>query len=364
MPEEKEIKNSSQKKPCPNCGAELKFKPGSDQMKCDYCGYEEFIAQQKSSFEELELEHYLNVVGDHAFTDTISLLQCKNCGANQHVEENYKSLHCVYCGEPLILEDIQEEGWILPGAVLPFQMDHKKARLIFKKWVQGIWFAPNKLKKAALDPESIHGLYIPYWTFDCNLRSNYQGMRGDYYYVTQRVKTPNGYQNRRVRKTRWRQASGSVSGFIDDILISASQQKRNEIPAKIAHWGLKELVPFNKDYLAGFVTEKYTVSLKDGHHHSFQKAKDIAYDWIRRDIGGDTQRIQHADIKLSDETFKHVLLPVYISSYRFKGKEYRFFVNGQSGVISGKHPLSFWKIFFLILFIIAVIAVIVFFAQG
>ena len=362
MPEE-EIKQSQLKKACANCGAELKYNPGSEHLKCDYCGYEEFIEQSKNSFEELELQHYLTVVGDKAHTDSISLLQCKNCGANQHVEENYKSLHCVYCSEPLILEDIKNEGWILPGAVLPFQLDHKKAQQIFKKWVSGVWFAPDKLKKAALDPEKLHGLYVPYWTFDCNLTSNYQGMRGDYYYVSKRVKTSNGYRTVQERRTRWRPASGRVSGFIDDILINASEKKRREIPAKISHWSLKEIVPFNPNYLAGFVTEKYTISLKDGHHQSFQKAKEIAHQWIRSDIGGDTQRISQAPIDLSNETFKHILLPVYISSYRFKGKEYHFYINGQSGTISGKYPLSFWKIFLLILLLIIIIATIVFFAK-
>ncbi len=362
--QEQEIKTSEAKKPCANCGAELLFKPGSDQLKCEYCGYEEFIEQHKSSFEELELEHYLDVVGNKAHTNEITLLNCKNCGANQHVEENYKSLHCVYCGEPLILEDLYKEDWILPGAVVPFQLDKKKAQQIFKKWVNGIWFAPNKLKRAALDPEGLHGLYVPHWTFDCNLKAAYQGMRGDHYYVTQSYTDSNGNRRtRQVQKTRWTPASGHVGGFIDDILINASEKKHREIPKKVRGWSLKQLVPFNSKYLAGFVTEKYTISLKDGHRISFQKAKDIAYNWIRQDIGGDTQRVTHADIKLSEETFKHVLLPVYISTYRYSGKEYNFYVNGQSGAISGTHPISFWKIFFLVLFILLVIAVIVIFAQ-
>ena len=362
MEEVKAVK-SEQKKPCANCGAELKFKPGSHQLKCHYCGYEEFIEQTKSSFEELELQHYLKVVGDNAYTDTIDLLLCKNCGANQHVEENYKSLHCVYCGEPLIIEDAQKEGWILPGAVVPFQLSSKKARGIFKKWVDGIWFAPNKLKRAALQDDGINGLYLPYWTFDANLYATYTGQRGDYYYETQTYRTKNGTKTKRVRRTRWSSASGDVNGFVDDILINASEKKRRIIPSKISFWNMKELVAFNSKYLAGFVTEKYTISLKDGHHQSFQEAKNIAYSWIRRDIGGDTQRVHQADIKLSDETFKHILLPVYISAYRFNGKEYHFYINGQTGAISGTHPYSFWKIFFLVLFILIVIGIIIIFAQ-
>ncbi len=360
--QEEPVKKSEQKKACANCGAELKYKPGSQQLLCDYCGYEEFIEQDKTSFEELELAHYLKLVGEKAHTDTIELLHCKNCGANQHVEEHYKSLSCVYCGEPLILEDIQNEGWILPGAIVPFALDKKKAQDIFKRWVGKIWFAPNKLKRASLDPEGLHGLYMPYWTFDCNLKSDYQGMRGDFYYETERVRTSKGIQHRRVRKTRWRRASGSVSGFIDDILINASRKKRQEIPRHVGRWNLKELQPFNDKYLSGFVTEKYTVSLKDGHHQSFLEAKDIAYQWIRNDIGGDTQRVNHADIKISDETFKHVLLPIYISTYRYNHKEYHFYVNGQTGQISGTHPVSFWKIFFLIATILLIIAILAYLA--
>ncbi|PCJ95346.1 MAG: DNA helicase PriA [Flavobacteriaceae bacterium] len=358
-----ETLTSEDKKSCASCGAELKYKPGSHQLKCGYCGYEEYIEQTKSSFEELELQHYLKVVGENAYTETISLLHCKNCSANQHVEENYKSLSCVYCGEPLIKEDTNEEGWILPGAIVPFQLDARKAKGIFKKWVAKIWFAPNNLKRASLDLEGLHGLYLPYWTFDAQLYASYQGMRGDYYYVTETYRTKNGTRTRQVRKTRWSPASGDVNGFIDDILINASEKKRRDIPSKIAHWSLKELVVFNTKYLSGFVTEKYTISLKDGHHQSFQEAKEIAHNWIRQDIGGDTQRIQSTDIKLSEETFKHILLPVYISSYDYNGKEFHFYINGQTGEISGKRPYSFWKIFFLVLLIVVIIAVIAIFAQ-
>ena len=148
-----------------------------------------------------------------------------------------------------------------------------------------------------------------------------------------------------------------------NILINASEKRQQQIPSNIAHWNMKELASFNSKYLAGFVTEKYTIPLKEGHRRSFQEAKSIAHNWIRRDIGGDTQRIHQADIKLSEETFKHVLLPVYISSYSYSGKKYHFYINGQTGSIHGTRPYSFWKIFFLILFILLVIALIVVFAK-
>lgn len=362
--EEKPVHKTELKKACVNCGAALTYKPGTTSITCDYCGHQEKIDLATSKFEELELYPYLNQMGSQKNSEEISMLHCKNCGANQHVEENYKSLHCVYCSMPLIIEDAYKEDWILPGAVLPFQIDNKKAFSIFQKWVKGLWWAPNKLKKAALDPQFTKGLYLPYWTFDAQLAANYTGQRGEYYYVSQTYRDSKGNtRTRQVRKTRWHRASGKVSGFVDDTLVEASKQRAGRVPSKIARWNLNKLQAFNSGFLAGFVTEKYTTTLSEGHQDSKEKARQIAINWARRDIGGDEQRVSHIDMQLTEETFKHILLPVYISSYRFKGKEYNFFVNGENGALSGKRPYSFWKIFLAILFALLVIGGIVFFAQ-
>ncbi|MFD2100331.1 DNA helicase PriA [Flagellimonas iocasae] len=360
--EEEEIQKTELKKACVNCGAELKYKPGTTSISCEYCGHEETIKLDEKGFEELELYPYLKEMGAQRHSEEISMLHCKNCGANQHVEENYKSLHCVYCGMPLILEDAYKEDWILPGAVLPFQIDQNASFIIFKKWVKRLWFAPNKLQKAALDPQFTKGLYLPYWTFDAQLSATYIGQRGEYYYETRRVRNANGKMvTQQVRKTRWYPASGSVSGFVDDTLIKASQQKSGRIPQKIAQWNLTKLQPFNSSFLSGFVTEKYTIPLQEGHLHSKEVARDIAERWCRQDIGGDTQRVTSMNMQLSEETFKHILLPVYVSAYRYQGKEYNFFINGENGQISGTRPYSFWKIFFAVLAGLLVVGLLVFF---
>jgi len=363
--EEKKPKKSEIKKSCTNCGAELLYAPGTTELKCGYCGHTETITSSEEGFEELALKKYLSEMGTQSHSEEITMIKCKNCGANQHVEENYKSLSCIYCATPLIIEDMYKEEWIIPGAVLPFQIDQKKAHHIFKKWVKGLWFAPNKLKKATLDPQNTKGLYAPYWTFDAQLHAAYTGERGEYYYVT---KTTGSGENRRTvqeQRTRWYPASGNVQGFIDDTLTQASKQKTGKIPKEIANWNLKLLQPFDSSFLAGFVTEKYTIPLKSGHEQAEKTARNIADSWARRDIGGDVQRISTLHVTLSEETFKHILLPVYISAYTFKSKRYNFFVNGQSGKLSGQRPYSAWKIFFTIFSILLVIFLIyMFFSKG
>lgn len=352
------------KKSCVNCGAELLYAPGTTELECQYCGHTQEIPPSEDGFEELELKPYLDSLGSQSHSEAITMLQCKNCGANQHIEEHYKSLHCVYCSSPLIIDDAKTEEWILPGAILPFQIDQGKAHLIFRKWVKGLWWAPNNLMRATLDPKNTKGLYVPYWTFDAQLQATYTGQRGDYYYVSvPYTTTVNGKtvtRTRQERRTRWTPASGSISGFIDDTLVKASLQKRGVIPRKITRWNLNMLQPFDSSYLAGFVTEKYTIPLKEGHLEANKEARVIADRWARRDIGGDTQRISSLNMSLSEETFKHILLPVYVSAYAYNGKRYNFFVNGQSGEIAGKRPYSFWKIFLFVVAILLVISVIVF----
>lgn len=353
---------SELKKSCTNCGAELLYAPGTTELQCDYCGYAQEIPQSKSEFEEVELKPYLEALGSQSHSMELSLILCKNCGASQHIEENYKSLQCIYCGSPLILQDQRNEEWILPGAIIPFQIDQDKAHQIFKKWVDSLWWAPNKLKKASLSAENTKGLYCPYWTFDAQLHADYTGQRGDYYYVsvpyTTRVNGRTVTKTRQERRTRWSPAFGSISGFVDDTLIVASKQNAGMIPSKVARWNLKDLQAFNTAYLAGFITEKYTIPLKDGHLEAKEEARNIADRWARQHIGGDTQRILTLDMQLSEETFKHVLLPVYISTYFYKSKAYHFYVNGQTGSISGDRPYSFWKIFLFVVFILLIIAVI------
>ncbi len=352
------------KKSCINCGAELTYAPGTDTITCDYCHYQETIERPQQPFEEKELQPYLDSIGNQAHSTQISMLTCNNCGAKQHIEENYKSLHCVYCTTPLILEEASVEEWIPPGAVVPFKIDQNKAHQIFKKWVHGLWWAPNNLQRATISPENTKGLYLPYWTFDAQLKATYAGKRGEYYYTTKTVGS--GKNKRRVqeRHTRWHAAHGTVEGFIDDTLIRASRQTGRRIPQQIAHWQLKELKNYDSRFLAGYVTEKYTVSLKDGHGGAQEKATDIAHNWARRDIGGDVQEIDTLDSSLKNETFKHILLPVYISSYNFNGKLFNFFINGQTSKIHGDRPYSFWKIFLAVAAAVIIGALILYFTSS
>jgi hypothetical protein len=117
----------------------------------------------------------------------------------------------------------------------------------------------------------------------------------------------------------------------------------------LTDWDLTKLKPYSPDYLAGFQAEGHTVPLATANQTAHQiMTRQIETD-VRRDIGGDAQRITRLDTEYTQERFKHILLPVWVAAYNYRGKTYRFVVNGDSGELRGERPYSRWKIGFTLL---------------
>jgi hypothetical protein len=112
-------------------------------------------------------------------------------------------------------------------------------------------------------------------------------------------------------------------------------------------------VPYSPDYLSGFQSEGYTIPLADGHAEARNRMADVIRSDVRRDIGGDEQRIHSVETAWSAETFKHILLPIWTAAYKYNGKSYRFLVNGQTGEVQGERPWSIWKIAFTVIVVAA-----------
>jgi DNA-directed RNA polymerase subunit RPC12/RpoP len=352
---------------CVNCGSDLKYKPGTTTLVCSHCGTLNEIPQVDASFEELDFHEFLAKKTKEAETFKECFVKCHNCGATSSLEPHITSSNCPYCSTALVIENRKEESIIQPKAILPFHLNKEEAKGRFKKWVNKLWFAPNDLKKASLNFDHFKGVYIPYWTYDTDTFTKYTGQRGIHYYVTESyTTTENGKsvtRTRQVQKTRWYPASGDVSHFFDDVLVTATESLPRKYIYKLEPWDLENLIPFDKSYLSGFITEKYQIDLEDG----FDVAKGIMDPEIRSlicsDIGGDVQQITSMKTNYEDITFKHLLLPVYVSAYRYKNKLYQFLVNGRTGEVQGERPYSWIKITLAILLGLAVIAAIIFFAN-
>ncbi len=341
---------------CQGCGAILKFKPGTHHLSCEYCGAENEIFNpddQVVTIEETSLEEYLQEGLRKEEKIEIVTVRCDGCGGSFTFEPNLSSDFCPFCSSPKVIQGGTTASVYKPGYLLPFDISRNKALSNYQHWLKSLWFAPGDLKHYADNNDHFNGMYIPFWTYDCHTRTQYSGARGRDYQVQRQVNViENGKsvtRTRYVTKTRWQHASGEVQNIFDDILVVASSAVSQHKMNKIKAWDLDNLVPYDDKYLSGFRTETYTVNIEDGYENAKTKMhREIVFS-VKQDIGGDRQRIDHLNTQYSGASFKQILVPIWLSAYRYKGKVYQFVVNGRTGAIAGDRPYSTKKIVLAIL---------------
>ncbi len=344
--------------PCSQCGAALQFEPGKSVLGCPYCGAQTPVPQSKELIEELDYQLYLNGLPASEAADEKLTVHCSGCGAETHLGANVTADKCVFCGSPVVANQ-QSKRLIKPRALLPFAVARQKAQEDFRAWLASLWFAPGDLQKAA-EAGRLTGVYVPFWTFDTEARTSYIGERGEHYWETETyTEMVNGQpqmRTRQVQRTRWWPASGTVNNQFDDLLVMASRSLPPKQAAHLEPWDLESLVPYADEYLAGFAAESYQVDLPQGFEQARQMTEGEIRSTICADIGGDEQRIISSQSEYLNTTFKHLLLPLWISAYAYAGRSYRFLINARTGEVQGERPYSAAKITLLVLAILVVIA--------
>ena len=343
--------------PCEQCGAQLRFAPGQTRLVCDHCGHVQDIPAEAPrtrarALQELDLARGLHDDLGSGEMVEVRTTSCPNCGAKVEISGATHATECPFCDTPVVL-DTGSERHIKPQALVPFVLTEPEARRAMVAWMGSLWFAPGTLLEYARKGRALNGVYVPFWTFDADTSSRYTGERGEYYYETRTVQVRvNGRMETRqeqVRHTRWYSTSGHVARDFDDVLIMASRSLPERLGDELTPWDLGALVPYNPEFLAGFQAEGYTVSLADGDDEARDRMSNVILQDVRRDIGGDEQRVHNVDTDWSDQTFKHILLPIWMAAYKYNGKSYRFLVNGQTGEVQGERPWSVWKIAFAVI---------------
>lgn len=342
--------------PCESCGADLRYVPGQTELKCDHCGHAQQIAAAAAPSRSRALTEYDLAKGLQddlplSASEDLRSSHCPNCGAVVEFQTANHASACPFCDTPVVI-DTGSHRRLKPQALVPFALTETQAREALMRWLGRLWFAPNSLLAYTRAGRAMTGVYAPFWTFDAASETRYHGQRGEHYYETRTVNvTVNGKTERReekVQKTRWHPASGKVVRDFDDVLVMASSSLPRRLGADLTPWDLATLVPYSPDYLAGFQAEGYTVQLSDANSIAHQEMAQVIATDVRRDIGGDVQRIDTIDTNYSEETFKHILLPIWTAAYKYSNKSYRFLVNGQTGEVQGERPYSWWKISFAV----------------
>ena len=316
---------------CESCGANMVFNPETQELYCSYCGSSKDFAKS-SEVSEVEITKALSYSVE--WTDDNSAYRCENCGAVVVLPSNQTATLCPYCGTSHVVKSNDGYG-IKPNAVYPFTIGRSDAVNFAKTWAKKRLFAPKKFKQN-LNAESFNGVYEPAFTFDSKTYSTYEGVVGD-----RRTRTVGSGKNRRVQTyTVWRRISGTFSYNFDDVIITATDNNSQQNLNKILPYDYKTIKVYDKSYLAGFMAHKAEKTVSD----SWNNAKVVMDEKLKRAIlsqyNYDVLRYINVSTIHNNVTYKYVLLPIYLMSFPFKNKPYNVYVNGNTGKVTGKTPIS------------------------
>lgn len=326
--------------PCSNCGAKLVWDPAADALGCAYCGETVPVPRAEGTIVERALED----AGDalRGFGLELRCLECRNCGARVSFDESATSEQCVYCGSANVLPQSANRNALRPESLVPLEVCREKVRAGFRRWLKRLWFRPSALQQ--VDRFDAVGVYVPFWTFDCAVHSDWSADAGYYYWVTRMVRVNGKLRSRRVRKVRWVPAWGSRDDVFDDLLVLASRGLPQSLVDQLGRFDTSALVPYRPEYLAGWRAEEYQVDLEAGWDRGQEAVEATQRRRCAGDVPGDTQRDLRVRNRIRDVRWKHVLLPVWSVQYRFRGTTYAVLVHGQNGHVVGKAPYSWVKL--------------------
>lgn len=345
---------------CPACGGEANWDPGRQKLVCPFCGTES-AAQPPA--EGAIVEHDLAgaltrlLASPRGWQAQKRTVRCASCQAISVLDPTRQAQNCEFCGSAQLLPYEEGEPALRPQSVLPIVVPQGEARERVRRWYGKRWLAPNALKRRALT-DTVHGVYLPYWTFDARVQASWSAEAGHYYYTTETYQSGGQTRTRQVRHVRWVPAEGRVEHFFDDNLVCASVGVPRHLLAAVEPFPTRALKPYDPAYVAGWVVERYQIDLAEGTKQARAAMNAKLTALCAAQVPGDTHRNLAVRADWSEQTFKHILAPVWLLSYDYGRRSYRCVMNGVTGTIAGDYPKSWVKVTLLVVAIVIVLAIV------
>lgn len=325
--------------PCTGCGGLI----DQDDQFCPYCGARRQAAHQQQAAGPQR--HF----------------QCGSCGSQMSADPNQRSYQCPFCDAAMVVEFSPDvTGRQAPEFVIGFAVTGDQARDKFRTWVKaGGMFRPGDLKGADIEGK-LRGIYLPFWSFSMLAHSDWSCQIGEYWYRTETYTTTDSQgksvtRTRQVRETEWWPLSGRHQRYYSHYLVSGSKGVPQTYADRIQPFHLAALHRYSPTFLAGWLSEEYSVGEQEAMQRSMQEFHRQEHHHIAKFLPGDTHTGLSVNTNFSRATSDLILLPIYLATYRYREKQFRFLINGQTGAIHGDKPLSKIKIALFVLFILALI---------
>jgi predicted RNA-binding Zn-ribbon protein involved in translation (DUF1610 family) len=340
VPESKNFK-------CPQCGATIQYDVAAGGVACEYCGYEA-PAQAKAvgrSADEAEFTLDTWQRAEQGWGVERQALHCDNCGAILTLAEGALTATCPFCASNRVSLRLAAQDAIRPRFLVPFKVPLENIRSRAQEWMGKGWYHPAELANSAII-QRFTGIYLPFWTFDADITADWRAEVG---YERQESYYDAGDKSWKTRTViDWRWENGRVKVSVDDLLIVGSSRLSRIILERLYPFDLNGLVSYTPDYLAGWQAQAYDVTLPVAWEQGKEVMRERAHKACNEDIPTHHVRNFSMTADFANETWRYLLLPVYVAAYQFEGKVYQVMVNGQSGLVAGQKPVAWWKIWLAI----------------
>ena len=336
--------NVQQRDKCNSCGADLKFNPNGQNLKCKHCGGEYPIAftnvVQKRNFKDTSTDYSSFI----SWKNESKIIKCRNCGAEVVLDSLEYAKNCPYCESSNIFE-MNQLPTLAPDGIIPFAFDEVEAQKKFQQKVKKKFFVPRAFKNQKNDRVIKRQIYAPSFSFDTDTKSTYHGVL-----IIEHPQTDsNG--NTRTKIIRRPIHGNKDLSFRNHLIESSSKISQHDLNG-IKPYKIDQAVAFNKNFVKGYNVEHFSNTIQE----CYAQAKVEMQNIIRRSIlsGYSYDRVGYLDVKTSylNEKFSYILLPLYKLQFSYKKKAYLAYMNGQTGKIGGKLPISALKITLLVLSIL------------
>ena len=322
---------------CPNCGGYLEFNSSLQKLKCPFCDsvfstqeFPEFSADSQP--DDIHVSHP-NESYAGPDSENFGIYHCESCGAEIIADESLASTTCPYCSNNIILTD-RLAGELKPDYIIPFKYDKKAAKEALRKHFSGKSLLP-KVFSSENHLDEVKGIYVPYWLYDAKAVAE-----GTYKMTKVRTWSDLNYNYTETNHyTAFRR--GNVT-FIK-VPVDAARSIPNEITESLETFDYSGLSEFKTAYLSGYYANRYDVSSDECIKRAQERIKQSAESELRETVKGySTVSPISGKTTLTDLSIKYALFPVWILNTTWRGKQYTFAMNGQTGKFVGDLPVDKW----------------------
>ena len=324
---------------CPCCGGAIAFDSSIQKMKCPYCdteferdalrGYD--AALQEEQPDRMDWQTDVGGAWQQGEAEGLRTYLCKSCGGEIVGDEKMAATSCPFCGNPVVMMG-QFAGALKPDLVIPFRLDKDEAKAALSRHLTGKRLLP-KVFKDQNHIDEVKGVYVPFWLFDSDADAQLR-------FTATRTRSWSDSKYDYTETNYYSVRRDGTLGF-DAVPVDGSTKIEDDLMESIEPFAMQDAIPFQTAYLAGYVADKYDVSAEDSIERANKRIRRSTEETFQQTVTGyDSVKVENSSIQLHGGKAKYALFPVWLLSTSWRGENYLFAMNGQTGKFVGDLPVD------------------------